>query len=126
MMATAAQLAGEKTPKHTDSISFVPTLLGQTKKQKQHDYLYWEFHEKGVKQAVRVGDWKGVRLGINKPLELYDLKTDIGETNNVAAQHPDLVKRLVKTITDARTETKHWPLREEGADGVTDWGEKNK
>ena len=73
-------------PSNIDGQSVLPTLLGKT--QKPHEFLYWEFHEKGSKQAVRMGDWKAVRLAINKPLELYDLKTDAGEKNNVAAVNP--------------------------------------
>jgi len=126
LMATAAQLAGTKCPTNTDSISFVPTLLGQPEKQKQHEYYYWEFHEKGTKQAVRWGDWKGVRLGVNQPLELYDLKTDIGETNNVAAAHPEVVKQITAILAQARTENPNWPLRVEGTEGVTDWGKPPK
>jgi len=45
-----------------------------------------EFHERGFTQAVRTGDWKGVRL-TRGTIELYDLKGDIEEENNIAAQH---------------------------------------
>ena len=126
LMATAAELAGTKCPRQTDSLSLVPTLLGKLLKQKQHPYLYWEFHEKGLKQAVRVGDWKGVRLGTMKPLELYNLRADIGETHNVAASHPDVVKRLEKLLANARSENKYWPIREQGISGVTDWSKSSK
>ena len=70
----------------------------------RHDFLYWEFHEGGFKQAVRIDDWKAVRLAPSKPLELYDLKTDLGETHNVAADHPDVVARIEAYLKTARTE----------------------
>jgi uncharacterized sulfatase len=113
-MATAAQLGGAQPPPLLDSISLVPILLGRPDQQ-QHEYLYWEFHEKGFFQAVRMGDWKGVRFGTSQPLELYNLKLDLGETNNVAAQHPQLVKRIEQIMKEAHGDSKYWPIRERGA-----------
>ena len=87
IMPTFAEITGAEIPEGTDGISFLPELLG--KKQKKHDYLYWEFHEQGGKMAVRMGNWKAVKLNIDKipqgATELYDLSTDIGETTDVAA-----------------------------------------
>ena len=94
LMATLAELAGVARPAHTDGISLVPTLLGHPERQEAREYLYWEYHQ-GKQQAVRMGSWKGLRFGGTKePLELYDLNADIGETHNVAADHPDVVKRI--------------------------------
>jgi arylsulfatase A-like enzyme len=109
-LPTAADIAGaaNHVPKNIDGISVLPTLLGQ--KQKPHEFFYWEFHEKGSKQAVRTGDWKAVRLAINKPLELYDLKTDPGETNNVAPAHPEVVAKIETFLKTARTPSEKWPL----------------
>ena len=107
LMPTLCELAGIRIPKHTDGISYVPTLYGG--KQKQHDYLYWEFHAQGKKQAIRMGDWKAVRLNLAKnpaaPIQLYNLAKDIGETKDVAAQHPDVVKRIKPIFTSARVES---------------------
>jgi len=111
-MATAAELAGVKCPKGLDSISFVPTLIGQPKKQKAHQYLYWEFHEGGFQQAIRMGDWKAVRLGPNKPIELYDLKSDLGEQHNLAALQPQRVEQFTRLFARARTDAPNWPVRE--------------
>jgi len=113
-MATAAELAGVEPPPGLDSISFVPTLLGQAEKQKAHEHLYWEFHEGGFKQAVRMGDWKAVRLGPKQPLELYNLKADLAEQHDVAAQHPEMVGRLTKLLATAREDSPNWPVRERG------------
>jgi arylsulfatase A-like enzyme len=106
---TAAELAGTEMPANIDGISMAPTLLGG--QQKDHEFLYWEFHERGSKQAVRMGDWKAVRLKPGAPLELYNLKTDIGETKNVAAEHPDIVAKIEAYLATARTESEHWPIR---------------
>lgn len=110
-LATAADMAGvkEKVPANVDGQSVLPTLLG--KEQKPHEFFYWEFHEKGSKQAVRTGDWKAVRLALDKPLELYDLKRDLGETNNVAAAHPEVVAKIETYLKTARTDSPRWPLR---------------
>ncbi len=104
--ATACELAGLSEPENSDGISIVPTLTGKTG-QLEHDYLYWEFHGHKGKQAVRMGKWKGIRLNVKKErygkLELYNLSADIGETNNVAAQHPDIVKQLEQAMRQAHT-----------------------
>ena len=91
----------------------LPTLLGKPQKQKKHEFIYWEFHEQGKKQAVRMGDFKGVRLNVarkpNGPIELYNLKTDIGEKRNVADQHPKIVAKIAEYMKTARTQSEHWP-----------------
>lgn len=108
VLPTAAELAGVDAPDNIDGISMAPALFGRP--QKSHEFLYWEFHERGSKQAVRMGDWKAVRK-VGKPLELYDLGQDIGETDNLAADHPAIVARVESYLATARTENPHWPLR---------------
>ncbi len=109
--ATAADLAGVPAPAGLDSISFLPTLTGHPERQKKHEYLYWEFHEGGFKQALRMGDWKAVRLGVGRPLELFHLKTDLGEQSDVAAEHPEIVARIEALLKAARTDAPDWPVR---------------
>jgi arylsulfatase A-like enzyme len=115
-LPTAAELAGAAPPKTTDGLSFVPTLLGRPEQQKQHDFLYWEFHERGFEQAVlmRDGNWKGVRHSLTQPLELYNLNTDIGEKTNVAAAHPDIVAKITQFLATARTDSEEFPVRDTG------------
>jgi arylsulfatase A-like enzyme len=109
-LPTAAEMAGAMPPDGIDGISMLPTLLGR-KQEREHEFLYWEFHERGSRQAVRTGNWKAIRQGPEQPLELYELKTDPGETNNVATLHPDVVKGLETYLKTARTESAHWPMR---------------
>jgi arylsulfatase A-like enzyme len=113
-LPTCCELVGIETPKDIDGISLLPTLLGESQKQKKHEFLYWEFHEQGKKQAVRIGDWKAVRLNVAKnpdgPIELYNLKTDISEQHNVAEQHPEIVAKIEKYMKTARTLSEHWTL----------------
>ena len=108
-LPTAADIAGVKALEKIDGISMLPALLG--KKQQDHDFLYWEFHERGPKQAVRMGDWKAVRLGPAQPLELYNLKADLAEAKNIAEQHPETVARIEAYLKTARTESEHWPMK---------------
>jgi arylsulfatase A-like enzyme len=111
-LPTVAEITGVKAPENIDGISYLPALLG--KEQKQHDYLYWEFHELKGRQAVRKGDWKLVRYNVFEPenatTELYNLKADIGEQNNVAGQNPEVVKELLKLMKSARTENEDFPF----------------
>jgi arylsulfatase A-like enzyme len=113
-LATAAELAGEKTPNDLDSISFVATLRGKPGAQPKHKYLYWEFHEAGFSQAVLVeGRWKGIRLKrLDAPIQLYDQQNDPREENDLAARHPDRVAAVRKLFTEARTDSPLWPIKE--------------
>jgi len=106
---TAAELAGAEAPKNVDGLSFLPTLLG--KSQADHPYLYWEFHEKGFSQAIRSGTWKAVRININSPLELFDLKNDASETKNIPGSSIEIVQRIEKLFETARTDSEHWPIK---------------
>jgi arylsulfatase A-like enzyme len=109
-LPTACELAGVKPPAGLDGISLVPTITGKGT-QKEHDFLYWEFHEGGTKQAVRHKHWKAIRPAPGTPLVLYDLKADVRETNDVAKQHPDVVKVIEEYLKTARTESKEFPIR---------------
>jgi arylsulfatase A-like enzyme len=109
-LPTAAEIAGVKTPANIDGISMLPSLLGK-QQTNQHEFLYWEFHEKGTKQAVRMGDWKGVRLAPDKPLELYNLKSDVSEAVDVADSHPEVTAKIENYLKTARTESPRWPVK---------------
>ena len=109
-LPTVAEMAGAPSPDGIDGISMLPTILGR-KQEREHEFLYWEFHERGSRQAVRTGDWKAIRQRPDQPLELYDLKADLGETNNVAAKNPAVVERVEAYLKTARTESADWPIR---------------
>ncbi|MDR2146915.1 MAG: arylsulfatase [Tannerella sp.] len=114
VMPTLAELTGTKAAEHTDGISFVPTLLGQSEKQQKHDYLYWEFHEQGGKIAVTKGNWKAIWLNTNNPqktaVELYDLSNDLHEDHNLARQHPEIVAELDRIMRKSHTDSPAFPL----------------
>lgn len=104
-LPTAAEIAGVRAPPGLDGISIVPALTGQALPSRE--YLYWEFFEQGFSQAVRLGDWKAVRRP-SKGIELYDLKIDLGEQNDVAANHPDVVARIERIMKAARVDSEYW------------------
>ncbi len=109
LMATAAELAGTKPVKPNDSISFVPTIKGDAPRQKTHRYVYWEFYERGGKQAIRMNNWKGVRLpGFTGTIELYNLETDLGEAIDVSSTHPDIVTAMDEAMKAAHTPAAIW------------------
>jgi arylsulfatase A-like enzyme len=108
LLPTAAALAGARVPEATDGISLQSLLLGGRAPRRAP--LYWEFHEGGFAQAVRMGNWKAVRKGAEGKVELYDLKTDVGETRDVSARHPALVRRAAEVMRREHVESADWPL----------------
>ncbi|MFB9052733.1 arylsulfatase [Formosa undariae] len=104
---TFAEITKAETPDDIDGISFLPEILGNSEAQQDHEYLYWEFHEKGGRQAVRMDDWKAVKYNVLKnpdaPIELYNLAKDKGETNNVAKDNPEVVAKMESILEEART-----------------------
>jgi arylsulfatase A-like enzyme len=111
-MATASELAGLAPPEGTDGVSLLPTLLGQPEAQRQRDYLYWEFYERGSGQAVRAGRWKAVRHPMRTgPIELYDLEADLSEQNDLAREHPDVVAEMRRVMREAHVPSPLWQPR---------------
>jgi arylsulfatase A-like enzyme len=113
MYPSFLQAAGLPVTKNIDGISILPTLLKKGK-QPQHNLLYWEFHENDGRQALRWKDWKLVKLNVNKPastvVELYDLKYDPSEKNNLADKFPGVLKKMEKLMQHAHVANKDWPL----------------
>lgn len=113
VMPTLAEITGIPVPENLDGISFLPTLIGQTG-QKQHESLYWEFHEQKGRQALRKGDWKLVRYNALTPdqitTELYNLKNDLSEEKNVAGEHPELVKEMIEIMLQSRVPSEVFPF----------------
>ncbi|UCE05408.1 MAG: arylsulfatase [bacterium] len=108
-LPTAADIVGLEVPVKSDGISYLPTLMGESDQQ-QHSYLYWEFKKNNIPmQAVRLGEWKIVKM-CNGPIELYNLKTDLGEQVNLATEHPELVNKAETIMRTARTESKDFPF----------------
>ncbi|MEO7653458.1 MAG: arylsulfatase [Bryobacteraceae bacterium] len=111
ILPTAAEIAGVAAPRGLDGVSLLPVLRGA--KPSPREYLYWEFHERGFTQAVRIGDWKGVRrLSRSNPVEVYNLKEDIEEQKDVAAQHPDVARKMAAIMASARTDSAVFPVQD--------------
>ncbi|NAS11550.1 arylsulfatase [Poritiphilus flavus] len=108
VMATLADICGFEVPDINDGISFAPTLLGEDQKE-VHEFLLWEFPEYGGQVAMRMGDWKLIRQNLkseeNDPtVELYNLKTDPREQQNVAETHPEVLQAAAEIFASERTE----------------------
>ena len=111
-MATSAELLDLNAPGQLDSVSFLPTLLGQPEKQFKREFLYWEFLERRGAQAVVIGEtgrWKAMRKqSATAPIELYDLDNDLGETTNVAADHPKIIARAEELFKEQHVPNPLW------------------
>ena len=111
-LPTACELAGvEPSDSDIDGISYLPALLGNDQRQKQHDYLYWEFNEgAGPIQAIRQNDWKAVKHH-QEDIEIYDLSKDIGEMRDLADDQPGIADQMEALLAQARTDHPEFPLR---------------
>ncbi len=109
LLSTFAEIAGAQAPGDIDGISMFPALFG--KKSPDHKYLYWEFHEGGFAQAVRMGNWKAVRKGFNGKIELYNLETDAKETTDLAAKNPKITAQIAEIMKREHVESENWPDR---------------
>jgi len=97
-MPTACDLANIESPGDIDGISYLPTLLGKQANQDEHEYLYWEYYSR---RAARMGKWKALGQANGKNIELYNLETDLAESNNIAADNPMIVERMKKIMETA-------------------------
>lgn len=106
ILPTLCEITGMDMPDKTDGISMLPAWTGAGTQQ-QHQYMYWEFYEQGGRQAVRMGNWKGIRQNVkenpNGPVELYNLMIDPGEEKNLAIERPDVVNELENIMKEAHT-----------------------
>ena len=113
-LPTAVELTGAKLPTgfKPDGHSLVSFLKGG--KAPQREYFYWELHEQatGSIQAIRIGDWKAVRNGPRRPIELFDLKSDLAETRNLAADRPEVVARAEALMASAHVDDPNWPMKD--------------
>ncbi|MCK4294032.1 MAG: arylsulfatase [Planctomycetes bacterium] len=106
-LPTACEIVGAESPADIDGISYLPALLGKRRKQKKHDVMYWEL---GGRQGIRMGNWKAVRTRPGRKIELYNLAKDIGEQNDLANKEPDIMAKMTKMFTTARTKSEVFPL----------------
>jgi len=109
VLPTLAELAGADPPPGIDGVSMLPAILGR-KQTETHEYLYWEYRTRGrFLQAVRWGRWKGIRNGTRGRMELYNLADDLSEKRDLAAEHPEVVKRIEGYMAEAHAPSHHWP-----------------
>lgn len=109
VLPTLAELAGVRAPEKIDGMS-VRAVIFEGRQEPVHRFMYWEFHEKGLSQAVRWKNWKAVRYGLEGNLELYDLSADEKEAFDVSDDHPEIVKIINDYLKTARTTSDFWPV----------------
>jgi uncharacterized sulfatase len=101
-LPTACEAAGIDPPDGIDGVSYLPTLLGQNETQGRHEYLYWASQEGETSIGVRHGPWKLVRYRKDRDghadWRLYDLSIDLGESNDLAAEHPEQVEAILNRL----------------------------
>jgi len=116
LLPTICDLTGAKTPTAIDGISMVPTLIAKGEQQ-SHSHLYWEFYEQGGKRGLRIGNFKAIQLNLDKslngPIEVYDLSKDLGETTDIAAQHPEIVAKAKELFATSHTPSPLWKWKSE-------------
>ncbi len=116
LLPTFVELSEATTPEgfETDGKSLVNYLKGGDAPQR--DYFYWELHLGKPIQAARFGDWKAVRNGTDKPIEIYDLVEDSAESNDLSADNPDLVEKARQIFEAAHRPDPNWPLQGRSAE----------
>jgi arylsulfatase A-like enzyme len=111
LMPTFVELSGAEPPLgyETDGFSLLEYLKGG--RAPTRDYFYWELHlGNGAIQAARWGDWKAVRNGVHKPIEIYDLSTRADESKDLGLLRPDLVAKAEEIFNEAHRPDPTWPL----------------
>lgn len=107
-LPTCAELLDVKAPLGLDGVSILPTLLARPRRQKQHEHLYWELRGQ---RAARKGKWKAVRLKPDQKTQLFDLDADVGEQNDLATEHPEILVQMDEILEKGRTPSEVFPLR---------------
>ena len=117
VLPTLTGIVGAPNPEGIDGLSFVPALMGRSAEQPKHEFLYWEFAAYGGQQAVRMGDWKGVRQNMLRKdnpdplaIELYNLAEDPGESRDVAAEHPEETAKIRAIMERERVPSELFPF----------------
>lgn len=119
-LPTVAELTGSPVPPEckTNGLSLVSHFKGGPAPKR--DSFYWELHEGPPIQAVRFGDWKAVKNGPKAKLELYDLAKDPGEKTNLAAAHPEQLKKARELMKQHHQPSPDWPLDGKPAQRIAD------
>jgi len=112
VLPTLAEIAGLPAPQNIDGISMAPAVLGNPQTE-QHHYLYWDYaHVRGsFCQAVRIGNWKGIRQGLDGPVELYNLSQDVGEEHDIASANSATVTRIEAIMNEAYVPSPDYPVK---------------
>jgi arylsulfatase A-like enzyme len=111
VLPTLCEIGGAKVTSKVDGVSVLPTILGRAQPELNTRLMYWEQYSGGFQQAARWGKWKGMLTAASGKFELYDLVADQMEKNDVAAQHPDVVKRIREFMAASHTPSPNWLVK---------------
>lgn len=117
VLPTLADLTGSAFPSDIDGVSVLPALLGE--EQKPKEFLYWEYYSP-FQQAVRYNNWKGIRLGTQEDIHLFDLDKDPEERNNVASENPIIIKKIMAVMQNEHRDSPYWPVIEKTENKTTE------
>ncbi|MEN8226589.1 MAG: sulfatase-like hydrolase/transferase [Bacteroidota bacterium] len=118
IMETACDLAGVEPPKN-DGISFVPLLEGKPEKHKEHAFLYWGGGTYMPQaQAVRLGNWFGMRENSQEPVQLWDLENDLGCEHDVASGNPEIVAEILQIMKNEHIDSEWFQNPGESGDEI--------
>lgn len=122
-MATFAEAAHIPVPAVTDGVSLMPSLKQDNKNQIDKGYTYHEYkvsgktenytdfepskrnRERGEMQVIRMGNYKGIRYNVEShdaPFEIYNMATDVRESNNLANNMPELQQQMHDKVLQIR------------------------
>jgi arylsulfatase A-like enzyme len=114
-LPTATDIALIQSPTNIDGISILPALTGKPQSQPHQIFFRWELRGRDLAQAARLGDWKIVRSKPGEKWELYQLKTDPGETRNVADKYPEVIasfEESLKNFDNPKYGRPIWPAQD--------------
>jgi arylsulfatase A-like enzyme len=107
ILPTALALAGVTVPQrlHLDGVDLLPYLTGRHDGP-PHEALFWRY---GDHRAIRRGKWKRT-MPASGPAGLYDLSTDIAESKDLSADHPEVVEELTRryAVWNAQLQPPRW------------------
>lgn len=111
IMPTLTEWTNANTSLDTDGISLVSEVMSPNSLDIEDRFLYWEQYPRtGISQAVRWGDWKLIRPNLSEDFQLYNLKEDIKESNNLANSYPNIVEKLKGYMDTAHKPSINWPI----------------
>lgn len=115
LMPTLVELAKLNTTIKGDGVSIAPEIMEPNSMNAEQRALYWEqYAGNAIQQALRKGDWKLILDGKNQTMELFNLKNDPTEKQNMADRNSEKLAELQAIINSEHVESANWPTNKLG------------